>query len=43
MERLVPDSPDYSGEQVAAVRDLIHRNSSAFAWDGEPSNQYPTT
>ncbi|VDN45635.1 unnamed protein product [Dibothriocephalus latus] len=36
LERLVPDSSDYSCEQVAVVRDLIRRNSSAFAWDAEP-------
>nr|VZI13897.1 unnamed protein product [Spirometra erinaceieuropaei] len=33
---LVPDSPGFSSEQITAVRNLIFKNSAAFAWDGEP-------
>ncbi|BHF65296.1 hypothetical protein SprV_0200830600 [Sparganum proliferum] len=33
---LVPDSPEFSSEQITAVRNLIFQNSAAFAWDGEP-------
>ncbi|BHF65275.1 hypothetical protein SprV_0200828500 [Sparganum proliferum] len=33
---LVPDSPEFSSEQITAVRNVIFQNSAAFAWDGEP-------